>query len=56
MGNAEPPSHDADPEYGFFRLKEELVEKGLHHVKKYSWDKTAEGILGSCQKALGEGW
>jgi len=36
-------------------LKEELVEKGLHHVKKYSWDKTAEGIFGSCQKALGEG-
>lgn len=33
-------------------LRRELIEKGLNHVKKFSWEKTAEGILQSCEKAL----
>lgn len=33
-------------------LRRELIEKGLNHVKGFSWEKTAEGILRSCEKAL----
>ncbi len=33
-------------------LRRELIEKGLHHVKRFSWEKTAEGIIKSCEKAL----
>jgi glycosyltransferase involved in cell wall biosynthesis len=33
------------------RLRSELVEKGIEQVKKFSWDKTAEGVLESCKKA-----
>lgn len=29
-------------------LREDLVRKGLSHVRRYSWDRTAEGILESC--------
>lgn len=36
-------------------LREELVKKGLNHVKKYSWDRTAEGVFRSCGRALGDG-
>ena len=36
------------------RLRKELVEKGLKHVKKFSWDRTTEGILKSCERALKE--
>jgi len=35
-------------------LLKELACKGLEHVKKFSWGKTAEGILASCEKALGK--
>ncbi len=34
------------------QLRKELIEKGLKHVKGFSWEKTAEGILQSCEKAL----
>jgi len=34
------------------RLRREMIVKGLEHVKKFSWEKTAEGILESCEKAL----
>lgn len=33
-------------------LRRELIEKGLNHVKSFSWEKTAQGILESCEKAL----
>lgn len=36
------------------RLRKEMIEKGLNHVKKFSWEKTAEGILKSCERALRE--
>jgi len=35
-------------------LRRALVEKGLNHVKRFSWEKTAEGILKSCERALAE--
>lgn len=34
------------------RLRKELVEKGFNHVKRFSWERTAKGILQSCEKAL----
>lgn len=34
------------------RLRKELVDKGLNHAKKFSWEKTAEGIIESCRKAI----
>jgi glycosyltransferase involved in cell wall biosynthesis len=36
------------------RLRKEMIEKGLEHVKRFSWQKTAEGILKSCERALME--
>lgn len=33
-------------------LRRELIRKGLEHAKRFSWEKTAEGILLSCEKAL----
>jgi len=35
-------------------LRKELIEKGLRRVKKFSWDRTAESILQSCERALKE--
>jgi hypothetical protein len=35
-------------------LREELMEKGLNHVRKYSWDRTAEGIFRNCKTVLGK--
>ncbi len=35
-------------------LRSELVNKGFSRVKKFSWRRTAEGILKSCEKALQE--
>lgn len=32
--------------------RKELAERGLENVKRFSWDKTAEGILRSCEKAI----
>jgi glycosyltransferase involved in cell wall biosynthesis len=34
------------------RLRNELIEKGFEQVKKFSWDKTAEGVLRTCEKAV----
>lgn len=34
------------------RLRKEMIEKGFNQAKKFSWQKTAEGILKSCEKAL----
>lgn len=36
------------------KLRKELVEKGFRQAEKFSWNKTAEGILESCEKALKE--
>ncbi|OGW43184.1 MAG: hypothetical protein A2Y66_02700 [Nitrospirae bacterium RBG_13_41_22] len=36
------------------RLHNELMDKGFRHVKRFSWDRTAEGILQACEKALKE--
>ncbi len=36
------------------RLRSDLVGKGASHVKKFSWTRTAEGILRSCEKAMQE--
>jgi glycosyltransferase involved in cell wall biosynthesis len=33
-------------------LRSELREKGFRQVRKFSWDRTAEGILKSCEDAL----
>lgn len=33
-------------------LRREFRLRGLEHVKKFSWEKTAKGILDSCEKAL----
>jgi glycosyltransferase involved in cell wall biosynthesis len=33
-------------------LRRELREKGFKQVKKFSWDRTAEGILQSCEDAV----
>jgi len=32
-------------------LKQDLIRKGLEHVKGFSWQRTARGILDSCRKA-----
>lgn len=34
------------------QLKNELIRKGFHRVKNFSWEKTSEGILMTCKKAL----
>jgi glycosyltransferase involved in cell wall biosynthesis len=34
-------------------LQRELAEKGLDQAKRFSWEKTASGIIGSCREALG---
>jgi glycosyltransferase involved in cell wall biosynthesis len=34
-------------------LRKDMVEKGFSNVQKFSWEKTAAGILQSCEKALG---
>ena len=34
------------------KLRRELIDKGLTHVKKFSWRRTAEGIISSCEKAV----
>ncbi len=36
-------------------LRKRLIEKGFAQTLKFSWEKTAAGIIGSCRKALGEG-
>lgn len=33
-------------------LRREIIERGFNNVKRYSWDKTASGIIQSCEKAL----
>lgn len=33
-------------------LRDEMIKKGLENIKRFSWDKTAEGILASCEKAM----
>jgi glycosyltransferase involved in cell wall biosynthesis len=33
-------------------LKDELIQKGFGRVKNFSWEKTANGIIISCRKAL----
>ncbi len=35
-------------------LRKRLIEKGFAQTRKFSWEKTAAGITGSCRKALGE--
>jgi len=35
-------------------LRKRLVEKGFEQTLKYSWEKTAAGIIESCRKALEE--
>lgn len=35
-------------------LRRELIKKGLENAKRFSWEKTAEGILKSCERALKE--
>jgi len=35
-------------------LRRELVDKGFKNVKKFSWRKTAEGIIKSCERAVEE--
>jgi glycosyltransferase involved in cell wall biosynthesis len=35
-------------------LRSDMIRKGFEQVKKFSWEKTAEGILLSCEKALTE--
>lgn len=35
-------------------LRDELIKKGSGNIKRFSWDKTAEGILLSCWKAMEE--
>lgn len=34
------------------RLRKELISKGLENVKKFHWERTASGVLKSCEKAL----
>ncbi len=36
------------------KLRDEMVQKGFDNVKRFSWEKTARGILRSCEKALGD--
>lgn len=33
-------------------LRDEMIKKGLENIKRFSWEKTAEGILRSCEKAI----
>jgi glycosyltransferase involved in cell wall biosynthesis len=33
-------------------LRKDMVEKGFANVRKFSWERTAAGILRSCEKAL----
>ncbi|MDA8078069.1 MAG: glycosyltransferase family 1 protein [Nitrospiraceae bacterium] len=35
-------------------LRDELIKKGFDRVKRFSWEKTAAGILMSCEKAAAE--
>ncbi len=35
-------------------LRRELVDKGFKNAKKFSWRKTAEGIIKSCERAVEE--
>ncbi|MEW6002590.1 MAG: glycosyltransferase family 1 protein [Nitrospirota bacterium] len=35
-------------------LRKELIEKGFKNIKNFSWRKTAEGILASCERTLKE--
>jgi len=35
-------------------LRRELIEKGFRKAEQFSWDKTAAGILRSCERALKE--
>lgn len=32
--------------------RKELAERGFENIKRFSWEKTAEGILRSCEKAI----
>jgi glycosyltransferase involved in cell wall biosynthesis len=34
------------------KLRRDMVERGFGNARKYSWEKTAEGILEACEKAL----
>jgi glycosyltransferase involved in cell wall biosynthesis len=36
------------------KIRAELVDRGFRHVKKFSWDRTAEEIISACNKALKE--
>ena len=33
-------------------LRDEMTKKGFDNIKRFSWDKTAEGIFESCKKAI----
>lgn len=33
-------------------LRKKMIEKGFRNTKRFSWDRTAEGILNSCEKTL----
>jgi glycosyltransferase involved in cell wall biosynthesis len=34
------------------RLRDGLIDKGFRNVKKFSWERTAEGIIRSCERAV----
>lgn len=36
-------------------LRDAMIKKGFENIKRFSWDKTAEGILASCEKAMKDG-
>ncbi len=38
---------------GSAAFKRELAQKGLDRAKRFSWEKTASGLIGACRKALG---
>ncbi len=33
-------------------LRKKMIEKGFRNTERFSWDRTAEGILNSCEKTL----
>lgn len=35
-------------------LRGDMIKKGFENIKRFSWEKTAEGILKSCERALRE--
>ena len=35
-------------------LRQDLVKRGFDRAREYSWERTSEGILRSCNRVLGE--